>query len=171
MDIKEFINLCAGKWFSQRTGYRVASGPVENNKSEITIDLLPPDHPEVSEICQEHHFDSDSSIGGLKATWDNSVDSGRPKQTGSSLVVFLPEPGDISRGHIARAGNVRIGTYHLGNDEALTLTIEDNGRVFEERVWFPGPNLRLRTSLIQNPDNTRQTLFYSEIRRIPAPAS
>jgi hypothetical protein len=40
MDIQEFINLCAGKWFSQRTSYQLAAQKVANNKAEITIDLL-----------------------------------------------------------------------------------------------------------------------------------
>jgi phycoerythrin-associated linker protein len=171
MDIKEFINLCAGKWFSQRTSYQLASRQVENHKSEITIDLLGPDHPEVVALCKQTHLQTDSCLGGLKASWDNSVDWGKPKQTGSSLLVFRPDAEDLATGQIARAGSSPIGHYRLRDDEALTLTVKENGRTYEERIWFPSQNFRLRTTIIQNPDQTRQTVFYSEIRRVVAPES
>ncbi|MEG3440026.1 phycobiliprotein lyase [Pannus brasiliensis CCIBt3594] len=168
MEIKEFINLCAGQWFSQRTSYRLASRNIENHKSEITIDLLTPDRPEAIDL----RGDGENCLGGWKATWNNSVDWGQPKQTGSTLVVFLADAEDASSGSIVKSGGPGkpslVGRYRLRSDEALTLTIEDEGRVFEERLWFASPNLRLRTSIIQNPDKTRNTVFYSEIRKMSA---
>jgi hypothetical protein len=65
MDIQEFINLCAGKWFSQRTSYQLAAQKVANNKAEITIDLLAAD---VVKLCLENNCQSQSSLGGWKAT-------------------------------------------------------------------------------------------------------
>ncbi|MFM6057781.1 MAG: phycobiliprotein lyase, partial [Microcystis aeruginosa] len=38
-----------------------------------------------------------------------------------------------------------------------------------ERIWFASPNLRLRTSIIQSANGDRQTVFYSEIRKMIAP--
>jgi phycoerythrin-associated linker protein len=65
MDIQEFINVCAGKWFSQRTSYQLAAQKVANNKAEITIDLLAAD---VVKLCLENNCQSQSSLGGWKAT-------------------------------------------------------------------------------------------------------
>jgi phycoerythrin-associated linker protein len=172
MDIKEFITLCAGQWFSQRTSYQLAAQKVENNKSDIAIDLLPIDHAEVIALCQPHHLDTGSSLGGLKASWNNAVDWGQPKQIGSTLLVFLPTADDPSIGKLLKSGNPSLlGHYHLRQDEALTLTIESDRGQFEERLWFASPNLRLRTTIIQHPDKTSQTVFYSEIRKMIAPSS
>ncbi|MFM6404094.1 MAG: phycobiliprotein lyase, partial [Microcystis sp.] len=55
MDIQEFINLCAGKWFSQRTSYQLAAQKVANNKAEITIDLLAADAADVVQLCLENN--------------------------------------------------------------------------------------------------------------------
>ena len=89
MDIQEFINLCAGKWFSQRTSYQLAAQKVANNKAEITIDLLAADAADVVQLCLENNCQSQASLGGWKATWDNSVDYGQPKKIGSKTEFWM----------------------------------------------------------------------------------
>ncbi len=44
MKIEEFLELCTGKWFSQRTSYHFEKQQVDNSKSELTIEWLPGDH-------------------------------------------------------------------------------------------------------------------------------
>lgn len=172
MDIQEFINLCAGKWFSQRTSYQLAAQKVANNKAEITIDLLATDAADVVKLCLENNCQSQSSLGGWKASWDNSVDYGQPKKIGSSYLVLLPSENFFQGKLIKSDGKSSlVGEYHLRSDQALTLTVEDKQNRIEERIWFASPNLRLRTSIIQSANGDRQTVFYSEIRKMVAPSS
>jgi len=46
MDIQEFFELSAGKWFSHRTSHHLAFKQSESGKSDITIEML--EDPELS---------------------------------------------------------------------------------------------------------------------------
>lgn len=170
MDIKEIIELCNGKWFSQRT---IFQSNKESSKSEITVEFLASDHPEIAKLCQQHQIQPELTLGGTKASWDNSVDFGKPKQTGYTLLVWVPEANDPTHGQILRylsvGQNSSKGQYTLGTDEALTLSIEEANRYSEERISFASPNLRLRTNLVQLSDGASQMAFYSEIRKVSEP--
>lgn len=166
MDIKEIIELCSGKWFSQRTSFQ---SKLESSKSEITIEFIAPDHPEVVQLCQQYQIDPTLALGGTKASWDNSVDWGKPKQTGSSLLVWIPQANEPKNGQILRSMGQRHlaqGQYTLGSDDALTLSLKEDDRHSEERIWFASPNLRLRTSLVKQSNQSNQMAFYSEIRKV-----
>ena len=167
MDIKEFMTLCAGNWFSQRTNYQVETEKTESNKANLSIVLIPTDDSRISQLCLQNHLDPQSSLGGLHHSWDSSVDWRSPKQSGSSMVILLADRDNPQMGKIiSNAANQNIlGKYVLGNDSALTLIFETNEKYVEERIWFASDNLRLRTTVTKNEDGTMDTLFYSEIRR------
>ncbi len=167
MDVKEFLSNCTGKWFSQRTSYQLTGGEVENNKSDLTIDYLQADHPDVVNACAKHGIDNSLCLGGVKTSWDTSVDWGKPKQVGSTLLVLVAGDENNGRGKLIKSST--IGNYSMGDDSALILNIEENGYRTEERIWFAGENLRLRTSITQHNDGSQQTVFYSEIRKVAAP--
>jgi phycoerythrin-associated linker protein len=40
MDIKEFLQLTVGNWFSQRTNYSLSGREADNGKAEIGIESL-----------------------------------------------------------------------------------------------------------------------------------
>ncbi|MBR8829885.1 MAG: Phycocyanobilin lyase subunit CpcU [Chroococcopsis gigantea SAG 12.99] len=163
MDVKEFMTSCVGKWFSQRTSYQITDGEMENNKSDLTIDYLEPDHPDVVNMCTTKGIDGNLCVGALKTSWDTSVDWGKPKGVGSTLLILLTD------GQFLKSS--AVGHYSLGKDSAITLTLQEKDYQTEERIWFAGENLRLRTSITQHSDGTQQTVFYSEIRKVTPPPS
>ena len=169
MDIKKFIDLCTGNWFSQRTNYQVETEKTESNKADLSITLIATDDSRVSQLCQQNHINPQLSLGGLQHSWDNSVDWGKPKQQGSSLIVIIPDRENPLTGKIISntAHQNLLGKYILGNDSALTLIFETKDKSVEERIWFASDNLRLRTTVTKNEDGTMNTLFYSEIRKAP----
>lgn len=172
MEIETFLELCAGKWFSQRTNYYLDRQKAENGKSEITIERLLPDRPSVVQLCQQHRINPETTLGGTQANWDNSTDFGQTKRSGSTTLILVPDRDRSRTGQILQAGgslskSAMTGRYILGNDEALTLRVELGDGFLEERIWFASPNLRLRTSLIQQTNGCNATVFYSEIRRLP----
>ncbi|MCC0179305.1 phycobiliprotein lyase [Waterburya agarophytonicola K14] len=167
MDLKEFLNLSAGKWFSQRTNYFVG-GEADNSKADITIELVNPEDIKAVELCKKHNLDPQLSLGGTIQSWDNSVDWGKPKQVGSATVVLVSNSDDDTKGKLIRPQDSKVcGHYVLGADEALTLTIKTDEMQAEERQWFASDNLRMRTTVVKFHDGRKQTSFYSEIRKAP----
>ncbi|WP_017306698.1 phycobiliprotein lyase [Spirulina subsalsa] len=168
MDINEFLAQCAGKWFSQRTNYQLVGTEVDNSKSDLTVEILSPQDPTVASLGAAEHLTPEQILGGLKMSWDNSVDWGKPKQVGFSLMVMIPDSNNPAQGQLIRSATpqpTHYGRYILAED-TLTLIIEEDSTYAEERIWFASPNLRLRTSLVKQGETFVQTGFYSEIRRM-----
>jgi phycoerythrin-associated linker protein len=169
MQIQEFLNLSIGKWFCQRTSYLLNPEQAENSKSEITISELNSEHPEVVRLCQKHDLNPQQAYGGIKAAWDNSVDWGKPKANGFSVLVVIPDGEESKTGKALQQTNQQSsleGSYIIGNDDALTLMVETPDLVIKERIWFPSDNLRMRTCIIQSQQGWSKTSFYSEIRKL-----
>ena len=172
MEIKEFLQQCEGRWFAQRTSYQLNQEKFENSKSEITIERLSSERPEVIELCQQHKIEPQRSLGGIQSSWEQSAAGGSQKR--STVLVFVPDDDTEQQGKLLQStrtdASVAAGHFLLG-DEALTLTITDGTASFEERLWFASPNLRLRTSLFKQGDGLSTTCFYSEIRKLPPKSS
>ena len=131
MDIKEFLDRSAGKWFAQRTQYHLSEGKAENSKSEINIEMLSADCQEVVSICQQNQIEPRVTLGGQKISWDNSVDWGKTKQKGTTIIVFLPDGELLNAGKLLSTADktqqqLIEGSYILAADEALTLVTKNS---------------------------------------------
>lgn len=172
MDIKEFFEQSTGKWFAQRTHYNLSAPELENSKSELTLEILSASDSQVIQLCEQHSIEPTSESMGIKISWDNSVDWGKAKNLGSTLVVLIPNSVNTNEGQLLRQASLgaktpQKGRYLLNPDESLTLIVEDEKTHAEERLWFVSPNVRLRTTLVKNSEGYSQAAFYSEIRKIP----
>ncbi len=167
MDINEFLQSCVGNWFSQRSSYHFEQQQGKSDKSELAIEWLSSDAPEVINLCQTHQINPKTTLGAQKVSWDNSSDWGKAKQVGSSVLVFISDTPQSSQGLIFSNSCQTLGKYELRGDESLFLILEDSQKSIEERIWFASPNLRLRTSIIKHPQGFNRTAFYSEIRKLP----
>jgi phycoerythrin-associated linker protein len=176
MDIKEFFELSAGKWFAQRTHYDLIGQEARSNKSEIEIEILSPEAREIIQVCEQQKVSPTLAWGGMKVSWDNSVDWGKTKQVGFALLIPIPDSDNPQTGQLLRSSsNLKeeslAGRYILGQDDALTLVARGETMYAEERLWFASPNLRLRASFVKNSDRFHLSAFYSEIRRMPTKES
>ena len=168
MDLKKFLDLSTGKWFSQRTNYLLNRDKAENSKADITIELISQNDSRVIKLCKDNQITPQLSMWATVQSWDNSVDWGKPKQLGTSAMVLIPEPENDRTGKLLRQGHSNHrGHYILGSDNALTLIIETDDMYAEERQWFASNNLRLRIVTVKNSNGMKQTSFYSEIRKAP----
>lgn len=172
MDIKDFLQQSAGKWFAQRTTYKLSDPTPENSKAEFSLELLSGEDSVVVELCQQHSISSPSNATGIKSSWDNSVDWGQDKKIGSTVIALIPNANAPHSGQLLRESHAgdkvpAKGHYILNNDDSLTLILEGESFYSEERLWFASENLRLRTTLVKNAHGITQTSFYSEIRKIP----
>lgn len=174
MEIQSFLESCTGNWFSQRTSYFFEPQTSENQKSELAIAPLTPSDAALIELCQTHDIDPAQTAGGWVVHWESSKDWDSPKQKGAAIVVFVPDASSANSGQILRSNSpigkpALQGSYRFGQDEALTLSLQEGDLDAEERIWFASENLRLRTSIFKQGDHYHQTAFYSEIRKIVVP--
>ncbi|MBJ7898850.1 MAG: phycobiliprotein lyase [Cyanobacteria bacterium RI_101] len=175
MDLPEFLHLCAGKWFSQRTRYAFGSQTAESHKSEIVAEVSSQLEPDLSAALAAEGYGPSPDLLILKLTWETTGDWGKPKKTGAVHSVFLPDSpraGRLWRAPLPGRETGLSGAYELGEDEGLAYLLESGDVKTEERIWFASPNLRLRTCLIHQGTAPIHSAFYSEIRKLPPqPAS
>ncbi len=169
MDIKEFFEQSAGKWFSQRSSHHLAFRQAENGKSNINIEMLVADAPEVIALCQQYDVDPALAICGARVTWDGTMDWDEEKHQGSTVLVPIADSDKSHEGRLLREMGYAekapvAGRYIMGSDEALTLITEYETMYSEERLWFASPNLRLRTSILKRFGGFSMASLCSEIR-------
>ncbi|MGK7905331.1 MAG: phycobiliprotein lyase [Hormoscilla sp.] len=169
MDITEFFQLSAGKWFSQRTVHHLDKKDLEIGKSNLVIDFLPQTDPDLSQLCQKHHIDPGLALCGTRVTWDGTVGRQAKKDSGATVLVAVADGEEPTKGTLLHSGNspdldLPKGHYIIGPDQVLTLIISSDTTQIEERLWFASDNLRFRTSTCKLPSGFNVTSFCSEIR-------
>ncbi|MDJ0737556.1 MAG: phycobiliprotein lyase [Nostocaceae cyanobacterium] len=175
MNIEEFLQLCAGKWFAHRTSHDFANNKSEEGKSEIIVENLPVEHPEVVKICQHYQIQPNPISFGAKFNWNDTTKLNQ-KNVGSTVVVLVPDADNPHQGKLLHqfppgGGKQIAGRYEMGSDEALTLITESDTIYSEERLWFASPNLRMRVSVTKVNGDFTTTAFTSEIRMGVPPAA
>jgi CpeS-like protein len=169
MNIEEFFELSAGKWFSHRTSHHLAFKQAEDGKSDIVIETLLADHPEVVKLCEQYEINPNHASCGARVTWNGTMEWDEEKHTGSTVLVTVPDEDNPSSGKLLREMGYAekapvAGTYKMGSDGALTLTTEYETMWSEERLWFASPNLRMRVSVLKRFGGFSMASFTSEIR-------
>ena len=169
MNIEEFFELSAGKWFSHRTSHHLAFKQSEDGKSDITIEMLAQDDSEVIKLCQQYEIDPALASCGARVNWNGTMEWDEEKHTGSTVLVTVPDPDKPNEGKLLREMGYAektpvAGRYIMGSDEALPLITEYETMSSEERLWFASPNLRMRVSILKRFGGFSMASFTSEIR-------
>lgn len=172
MDAMEFFRLSAGKWRSQRTTHHLPFRRSETGDSEIQVETLPIDHPQVLEICQLHDTDPNLAIGGAYVTWSGAMSwdrEGEESHEGSTVFVLVPDADNPRQGRLLRERGYAeivpiIGRYEMDEDEGLVLTTDYDTMNSVERFWFINPNLRVRSSTVKRFGGFSTASFCTELR-------
>jgi hypothetical protein len=169
MDAQEFFQLSAGKWFSQRTSHHLAFKQSESGKSDLIIEMLAQDDPEVIKLCEQYKIDPALAWGGARVGWNGTMEWDEEKHTGSTVMVPIADPDKPNEGKLLREVGYAektpvAGRYIIGSDDAMTLITEYETMYSEERIWFASNNLRLRTSILKRFGGFSMASFCSEIR-------
>jgi hypothetical protein len=156
MDAMEFFQLSTGRWRSQRTTHHLAFKRSETGESEIQVQALSADHPQVIEICKLHEVDPALTIGGAHVSWQSSMewDTEEEIHEGSTVFALIPDRENPRQGLLLRErGYAEIvpvaGQYYMDDEGGLVLTTEYETMSSIERFWFASPDLRLRTSTVK----------------------
>ncbi|QOV24038.1 phycobiliprotein lyase [Anabaenopsis elenkinii] len=169
MNIEEFFELSAGKWFSHRTSHHLAFKQSEDGKSDILIESLAANHPEVIKLCEQYEIAPSKASCGARVTWNGTMEWDEEKHIGSTVLVTVPDENNPHEGKLLREMGYAekapvAGTYKMGSDGALTLLTEYETMSSEERLWFASPNLRMRVSVLKRFGGFSMASFTSEIR-------
>ncbi len=174
MNIREFFELSAGKWFSQKTSQHLTLKQSEHGKSDLVIEILPTDNPQVTNLCQQASIEPSSIWGGVKYTWKGTVawdaqTQNPANQQGESIAIAIPDAPEARTGKLVHASSTndkspQVARYTMGDDNALTLITKHEHTCSEERVWFESDNVRVRTTIITQANGESLASFYSEIR-------
>ena len=165
MEIVNFFEKLAGRWFSQRTTHALSTQQSKAGKSDLEVEFLAPDASEVQQLCQTHSVKK-SPLCGLRIQQSSTLDGDTKPRAMTTLIVPLePEDSDapIPGGTLLRSGSKTRSCYAL-EDEVLTIASEEAGTRSTERMWFINDNLRMRTGITELADGLRIASFCSEIR-------
>jgi hypothetical protein len=175
MEIVNFFEKLAGRWFSQRTTHALSSQQSKAGKSDLEVAFLAPDVEAVQQLWQAHSQAQAQSLAatplcGLSIQQSSTIEGdSQPKVLTTLLVPLTPESqnGEGYTGKLVRSGTSEHSTYTL-EEEVLTIVTDSPEARSEERLWFITDNLRMRTgnTEIKSGPNSglRIASFCSEIR-------
>jgi hypothetical protein len=164
MDIVNFFETLAGKWFSQRTTHNLAGQSSQAGQSNLLIEFLPGTDGALAVACAPLGHDPSQIACGLRIHQDSQIEGQTQKIQGTALMVMLL-PDATGQGVLVQASGQQTvqGSYQVA-DEVLTIVTPTGSGQVEERLWFVNPNLRMRTSVVKVGDTEQVASFCSEIR-------
>jgi len=183
MEIVNFFEKMAGRWFSQRTTHALSSQQSKAGKSDLEVTFLAPDTDEVQALYTQIYgpVDQDkpsvrlSPLCGLQIQQSSTVEGDSKPTASTTLLVPLTAANDAdsvernlsANGTFLRSGQAGTGpiqgSYSL-EDEVLTFITDGPEASSTERLWFINDNLRMRTGLTELSSGLRIASFCSEIR-------
>ena len=162
MEIVNFFEKLAGRWFSQRTTHALSTQQSKAGKSDLEVEFLPADNADVQQLCQQQSSEK-PPLCGLRIQQSSTIDGDTKPKVMSTLLVLLAPEEDAAGGTLIRSGSNSKSCYAL-EDEVLTIASEEDGVRSTERMWFINDNLRMRTGVTELSDGLRIASFCSEIR-------
>ena len=81
----QFFEQSAGQWTSQRRYYTLKSGEAQEVVSDLTVEFLAADHPELVALAAMHNMDT-PMVCGARSSWEsNYISPSRKQATGSTV--------------------------------------------------------------------------------------
>ena len=153
MDAKDFFARSGGQWHSQRVTHHLAFRQTELGRSLISVTPLALDDPQVAAVCALYQYSPQQASGASRVEWQGVMgwDREGEQQNGSTVMVLIPQ--DARSGRLLREVGYAektpvAGGYRMDETGAMTLVTEYETLRSQERLWFVGENIRLRTSTL-----------------------
>jgi hypothetical protein len=172
MDAMQFFQKSAGTWRSQRTTHHLAFKRAEMGGSEIQVDPLDKDHPDIVALCEMHQVDPSLAIGGADVRWAGTMQWDREDgeiHEGKTCFALVPDDETGRSGKMLRElGYAEIvpvvGRYEMDTEDGLVLITEYETMSSRERFWFANDRTRVRTSTVKRFGGFSSATFCSETR-------
>lgn len=180
MEIVNFFEKMAGRWFSQRTTHALSTQQSKAGKSDLEVAFLAADAAEVQQLYQTADLPSQAAeakpVCGLKIHQSSTLEGDSKPTVLTTLLVPLtpiegsgillrqtPQSSQSPQSPQTSQTPAYITTYTLA-DDVLTIISKTSEARSEERLWFINENVRMRTSMSELENGLRIASFCSEIR-------
>ncbi len=172
MNAMEFFQKSSGLWRSQRTTHHLAFKRAEMGGSEIRVQALAADNPQIIELCQMHAIDPALAVGGAFVSWDGTMAWDRNDgevHEGKTVFALVPDDATGRSGRLLREKGYAeivpvIGRYEMDDEDGLVLLTEYETMSSRERFWFADANTRVRNSTVKRFGGFSSATFCSETR-------
>lgn len=172
MDAVEFFQHSAGRWNSKRTTHHLAFKRAEKGESDIVVENLAAEDPEIIALCEMHSIDPNLSVGGSRVRWLGTMAwdrEGDENHEGKTVFAIVPDPENPRKGRLLRERGYAeivpvVGRFEMDDEDGLVLTTEYETMSSVERFWFASPDLRMRTSAVKRFGGLSTATFCTEAR-------
>ena len=135
-----------GQWTSQRRYYTLESGETQEVVSNLSVEFLNADHPDILALAKMHDLDS-AIICGVSSSWESNYSSPSRKQaTGST--VFGIKGNILYRDRGFATPKPVVASYEFRDRNTMQLHTEYSGSAFDEELKLVGDNYRTRQTII-----------------------
>lgn len=171
----EFFQKSAGTWFTQRmVQHFEAVSTDQSGESNILVEVLTADHPQVQAVCVLQGIDPLKVSGGASFLWQDNQDEKEPNPEQAAVLVDLPDDASGRSGKLFRnQGYVEkipvVSRYWFGKDGILTIDTDYDNNQGQERCWFVHHNFRVRVSTVRNNNGVHIMTYCAERRCLGEP--
>ena len=176
MNIEQFVAQSEGNWRSMRSGHSLAFQQFEDVLSEISIQSIKQDHPDVQDVINSSSISSPAKIiSPFKMEWNAESDwePDDPSEVARGSCIIVPVEKDERSGSLIRSKGYAESEfvesqYNFLDDGTFVLTTPYEQSIAEERIWFVSDNVRCRSSILKTSQGSGilQASFASEVRKI-----
>ena len=141
-----FFERSVGRWTSQRRYYTLKSGETQEVVSNLSVEFLDADHPDILALAKMHDLDT-AIICGVRSSWEsNYISPSRKQATGST--VFGIKGNILYRDRGFATTKPVFATYELRDRNTMQLHTEYGGSAFNEELKLVGESYRTRQTII-----------------------
>jgi CpeS-like protein len=169
-NMMEFFQKSAGTWFTQRTVHHFEAVTADQSgESNISIEVLTPDHDQIQEVCAKQGVDPARAKGGASFLWQDNQDKKALDPDRAAVLVDVPDDDSGQSGKLLRnQGYVEripvVSRYWFGRDGILTIDTDYDNNQGQERCWFINHDFRVRVSTVRNNNGVHIMTYCSERR-------
>jgi hypothetical protein len=169
-NMMEFFQKSAGTWFTQRTVHHFEAVTTDQSgESNISIEVLTTDHPQVQAVCKQQGIDLATARGGASFLWQDNQDRNALDPDKAAVLVDIPDDASLKTGKLLRnQGYVEkipvVSRYWFGRDGILTIDTDYDNNQGQERCWFVNADFRVRVSTVRNNNGVHIMTYCSERR-------
>jgi CpeS-like protein len=169
-NMMEFFQKSAGTWFTQRTVHHFEAVTADQSgESNISIEVLTTDHPQVQAVCKQQGIDLANARGGASFLWQDNQDRNALDPERAAILVDIPDDVSLKTGKLLRnQGYVEkipvVSRYWFGRDGILTIDTDYDNNQGQERCWFVNADFRVRVSTVRNNNGVHIMTYCSERR-------
>jgi hypothetical protein len=169
-NMMEFFQKSAGTWFTQRTVHHFEAVTADQSgESNISIEVLTTDHPQVQAVCKQQGIDLATARGGASFLWQDNQDRNALDPDKAAVLVDIPDDASLKTGKLLRnQGYVEkipvVSRYWFGRDGILTIDTDYDNNQGQERCWFVNADFRVRVSTVRNNNGVHIMTYCSERR-------